>query len=68
MGTMKAVRAMVTAAPRGSTMPDKRPPRKALCLPTPAALRGMEMMAPSGRFCKAMPKDKAKAPAALIPV
>lgn len=53
-------------APIGSTTPESTPPAKARPLPAPSARRGREIMAPSGKFWMAMPRDSASAPAAEI--
>ena len=52
-------------APTGSTMPDSMPYAKAFGFPT-ASLRGRDMMAPSGKFCMAIPTDNARAPAMVM--
>ena len=57
---------MVSTAPMGSTTPERTPSRKARPLGIPSARRGREMMAPSGKFWMAMPRDSARAPAAVI--
>ena len=57
---------MVTTAPIGSTIPDKVPNRKALPLLFPSLFKGMEMMAPSGKFWMAIPMASANAPAAVM--
>ena len=50
----------------GSTIPERVPQRKAFDLLMPSARRGMEIMAPSGKFWMAMPRERASAPAAVI--
>jgi len=45
----------------GSTIPDKEPIKNALCFEKPLLFKGKERMAPSGKFCIAIPMDKAKA-------
>ena len=57
---------MVSTAPIGSTTPESTPPQKAFPFFIPSARRGMEMIAPSGKFWMAMPSDSANAPAAVI--
>ena len=57
---------IVSTAPMGSTMPDRTPPANALPLLCPSARNGMEMIAPSGMFWMAMPRDKTSALAAVI--
>ena len=57
---------IVTTAPIGSTTPESTPPAKALPLLSPSARRGIEMMAPSGKFWMAMPRDRGPALAAVI--
>ena len=49
-GTMRSAARMVSSAPTGSTAPDSTPPAKARDFFSPSARRGMEMMAPSGKF------------------
>ena len=51
----------------GSTIPLMQPSRKELHLELPSARMGMEMMAPSGTFCMAMPSDTATADASEMP-
>ena len=45
----------------------KRTIKNAFPLLTPSARRGMEMIAPSGKFCIAIPRESASAPMAVIP-
>ena len=52
----------------GSTTPDSTPPAKARSFPSPSARRGMETMAPSGKFWTAMPRESASTPIAVISV
>ncbi len=59
---------MVSMAANGSTTPERTPYRKARPFPVPSARSGMEMMAPSGKFCRAMPRDRASVPAAVMPL
>lgn len=47
-------------------LPDSTPPQNARPFFIPSARRGMEMMAPSGKFWIAMPRESASAPAAVI--
>ena len=42
----------------GSTIPERVPQRKAFDLLMPSARRGMEIMAPSGKFWMAMPRER----------
>ena len=56
----------MSTAPIGSTTPESTPPRNALPFFSPSALSGMEIIAPSGKFCIAMPRDSASALAAVI--
>ena len=65
-GTMTLAARMVSTAPMGSTTPDSTPPQNARPLLMPSARRGIEMMAPSGKFWMAMPSERASAPAAVI--
>ncbi len=64
---MTLVRKMVARAAMGSTMPEAVPYHRALGFDRPEDLRGMEMMAPSGMFCSAMPMDSARAEAMEMP-
>ena len=68
MAVMRPVSRMVRRAPMGSTIPDITPIAKARPLPKPWPSRGMEMTAPSGTFCRAMPAASAKAAAAEMKV
>ena len=45
----------------GSTIPDNAPIANALPLPIPSEWRGMERIAPSGKFCIAIPIANAHA-------
>ncbi len=63
---MSCAARIVSTAPMGSTMPDRTPPANALPLLCPSARNGMEMIAPSGMFWMAMPRDKTSALAAVI--
>ena len=56
----------VSTAPSGSTIPDNTPATNAFDFFMPSALSGNEIIAPSGKFCIAIPIDKASAPAAVI--
>ena len=51
----------VTAAATGSTAPESTPIQKVFCRGIPSANRGMETIAPSGMFCRAMPSERASA-------
>lgn len=57
IGTKKFANSMVIIAPIGSTMPDNIPYRNDLGLVMPSALSGMDIIAPSGKFCMAIPMD-----------
>ena len=57
---------IVSTALIGSTTPESTPPANALALLSPSARRGIEMIAPSGKFWMAMPRDSASALAAVI--
>ena len=57
---------MVSAAPMTSTMPERMPSAKAFDFFMPSATSGRDTMAPSGKFCMAMPRERASAPAAVI--
>ena len=58
---------MVIKAAIGSTTPDSVPAQKAFPRPIPSWLRrGREMMAPSGKFCMAIPRDSAMAEARVM--
>ena len=67
-GTIKPAARIVRIAPIGSTIPDNTPLIKARGLFSPSAHNGMDMIAPSGKFCIAIPKDSANAPIAVIVV
>ena len=47
-------------------IPDSTPPQNARPFFIPSARSGIEMMAPSGKFWMAMPRESASAPAAVI--
>ena len=49
-------------------MPDNVPYIKDFNRDTPVLLKGMDTIAPSGKFCIAIPIDKASAPMAVIPL
>ena len=57
---------MVAIAPIGSTMPESTPPAKDFPRPIPAEWSGMEMIAPSGKFWIAIPRESAMADAAVM--
>ena len=57
---------MVNSAPTGSTAPDSVPAQNARPRLMPSAFRGIEMIAPSGKFWMAMPRDSASAPMAVM--
>ena len=59
---------MVKNAAMGSTAPDSTPATKARDLRMPSEQSGMDTIAPSGKFCIAMPTDSANALAAVIPL
>ena len=65
-GTISDAARMVSTAPMGSTAPDSTPSRKAFPLSLPSARRGMEIIAPSGKFWIAIPRASASAPPAVI--
>ena len=58
---------MTSTPPMGSTMPLSAPTPKAFQRLLPAARNGIEMMAPSGTFWMAIPKERARAPAVVMP-
>ena len=58
----------VRAPESTSTAPESTPIRKVFCFGIPSARRGMETIAPSGKFWIAIPRASASAPAAVIPV
>ena len=60
--------AMITVSPpkRGSTAPESMPNQNDFALLFPSAYRGMDMIAPSGKFCIAMPRARARAAPAVI--
>ena len=49
-------------------MPESTPPTNARVFFIPSLLSGIEMIAPSGKFCIAISIERARAPAALISV
>lgn len=57
----EAIRLAVKMQAMGSTMPDSAPMAKALFLLIPSECNGIESMAPSGKFCMAMPMANAHA-------
>ena len=63
----RLARAIIKSAPSGSTAPVSTPPTKAHQRDIPWACSGREMMAPSGRFCMAMPSASDIAPMAVMP-
>ena len=63
MGTTQAVKSTVKKAARGSTAPESVPRAKAFHLPVIPVFRGMDTMAPSGKFWMAIPRASANAPA-----
>ena len=65
-GTTSPAAQMVNSAPTGSTAPDSVPAQKARPRLIPSAFSGIEIMAPSGKFCMAMPRDSASAPIAVM--
>ncbi len=67
-GTIIFASIIVIIAPKGSTAPESTPPRNACDLLIPSDLSGIEIMAPSGKFCIAIPTASANAPATEIPV
>ena len=54
-------------APIGSTIPERVPYKKAFGFDIPSLFNGIDIIAPSGKFCIAIPMAKAKAPAIVIP-
>ena len=58
---------MVKTAPTGSTAPDNTPYRNDFPLPMPRLLNGMDIIAPSGKFCIAIPTASAIADISVIP-
>ena len=63
---MRPAARIVRTAPTGSTIPDRTPPAKALVFPIPSERRGIEIMAPSGKFWMAIPIERAMAPIIVI--
>ena len=62
------VKSIVIIAPIGSTIPDKVPYQKAFNLLIPSLFNGIDIIAPSGKFCIAIPTANANAPLKVIPV
>ena len=58
---------MVISAATGSTAPESTPIAKVFLFAIPSASKGMETIAPSGKFWIAMPSDSVSAAAAVIP-
>ncbi len=58
---------MVRIPKMGSTKPESTPNPNDLRREHPEALRGMEIMAPSGKFCMAIPSASARAPLSDMP-
>ena len=56
---------MVITAATGSTAPERTPYQNVFDLDIPSPLKGIDTMAPSGKFWIAIPIANAKAPAAL---
>ena len=56
---MASAKTIVNAAATGSTTPDNVPYKNAFPLPFPSERNGSETMAPSGKFCIAIPNDNA---------
>lgn len=54
-GTIKLVNKIVIIAPIGSTKPDNVPSKNAFFLDIPSLFSGIEIIAPSGKFCIAIP-------------
>lgn len=63
-GTTSPESSTVRMAARGSTAPERVPSRNALPLPIPEERSGREIIAPSGKFWIAMPRESASAEAA----
>ena len=61
------VKSIVIIAPIGSTIPDNIPYINAFVFETPSDLSGIEIIAPSGKFCIAIPIASARAPVKVIP-
>ena len=58
---------MTISPPNGSTIPLRLPKRNDFIRLLPSARMGIDMIAPSGMFCIAIPSDMARAAAAVIP-
>ena len=57
---------IVRTAPIGSTTPDSAPYRNAFHVPTPSDFNGREIIAPSGKFWIAIPRESTTAPVRAI--
>ena len=58
----------VRKPPTGSTAPDSIPYRNAFFLLMPSPTSGMDTIAPSGKFCIAIPMESANAPVMDTPI
>lgn len=67
-GTAIPAKITVSTAPMGSTTPDIIPRKHDFLRDAPPAWSGSEIIAPSGKFCIAIPTARANAPATVIPV
>ena len=66
IGITAWVNAIAITADIGSTIPERVPYKKALPLEIPSAFKGIDIIAPSGKFCMAIPTASTIAPAIVI--
>ena len=66
-GVNKFVSSIVSIAAIGSTIPDSVPIINDVVFLYPSLFSGIDIIAPSGKFCIAIPIDRASAPAYVIP-
>ena len=66
-GSIIPMASIVSIPAIGSTIPDNTPYTKALSFELPVLCNGMDMIAPSGKFCMAIPIASERA-AALVMV
>ena len=57
---------IASKAATGSTTPERKPSKKAFIFEQPSSFKGIEMIAPSGKFWIAIPIDKASIACSLM--
>ena len=65
-GIIRSARKIVISAVIGSTMPESTPPANERILLLFSAWSGIEIIAPSGKFCIAIPSARANAVSAVV--